>query len=235
MRKASGSSSRSINRETVATETGQAGSSRVAEEAQRLAFLVLVRAEQNVTAARFYENVHFSVGAIAAGLAATAGGTAFAGQTIVAGVAAVLSAVLTGFLTVHRPEERTASHWRAARDYSRLYDVLTLYFTVGWKPAVDVLDSAPPPRALRELTESDTGMARGDNAEEALAKLVRRAGEIEEASFPVASRLCRKAESNIARQDEWIAPAGDDFAAWRTRLMRSRTKRRWRLRRRDAQ
>jgi hypothetical protein len=46
----------------------------VDHEAERLAFMVLVRAEQNVTAARFYENIHFVVGSIAAGLAVAAGG-----------------------------------------------------------------------------------------------------------------------------------------------------------------
>lgn len=204
----------------------------VEKEAERLAFVVLVRAEQNVTAARFYENVHFSVGASSAGLAAAAGGTAFAGETTVAGIAAILSAVLTGFLTVHRPEERTASHWRAARDYGRLYDKLALYFKVGWKRAAEDLELGPSGRSGEDLTLGARRLESQPAEEaEALAKFVRRSGEIEESSFPVASRLCRKAESDIAGQEEWIAPAGQDFDAWRARLMSIQSRGRWRIRR----
>lgn len=211
---------------------GQGAPPRVEKEAERLAFVVLVRAEQNVTAARFYENVHFIVGAISAGLAAAAGGTAFAGETTVAGIAGILSAVLTGFLTVHRPEERTASHWRAARDYGRLYDQLALYFKVGWKPAVEDLGSAPAgvSRADVAADTPDLELQAAEGAD-ALARFVRRSGEIEESSFPVPSRLCRKAETSIAGQDEWIAPAGQDFDAWRDRLMSKRPRGRWRIRR----
>lgn len=186
-------------------------------EAERLAFVVLVRAEQNVTAARFYENVHFLVGALASGLAAAAGGTAFAGETTIAGIAAIAAAALTGFLTIHRPEERTASHWRAARDYGRLYDYLTLYFTAGWKPALAELELGSSPESAPGVSGAHETAAA--ERTEALARFTRRAGEIEEGSFPVPERLCRKAEDNIAGQDEWVAPAGGDFDAWRNRVM----------------
>jgi hypothetical protein len=189
--------------------------------------MVLVRAEQNVTAARFYEKIHFVVGSIAAGLAVAAGGTAFAGATTFAGVAAVLSAVLTGFLTVHRPEERTSSHWRAAREYGRLYDRLTLYYKVGWRQAADELDAASAPsKNAPQGAIVDTPRAETLDTSEALARFVRRAGEIEDTSFPVSARLCRRAETNIAHQDQWIPPAGIEFDAWRGRLMT--TTRSWR-------
>src|SRR4051812_23021794 len=121
----------------------------VQEGANRLAFLVLGRAEQNVRAGRFYENVPFVGGALSAALAAVAGGTAFAGHGTIAGVAGVLAAVLTGFLTVHRPEERTASHWRAARDYSRLYDQITLFFTVGVDDVLEEVAQSGPSESPR--------------------------------------------------------------------------------------
>lgn len=163
-------------------------------EARRLAFSVYVRAEQNVTAARFYENVHFVVGSLAAGFAVLAGGTAFAGETDIAGVAAIVSAVLTAYMTVHRPEERTASHWRAARDFGKLYNDISF--------------------ALRA---SDSASAEDDR----LRNFVDRAAAIEDTSFPVASRLCRKAEKGVAAGTGWIAPSGREFERWRASLGRS--------------
>jgi hypothetical protein len=191
-----------------------------------------------VAAARFYENTHFTVGAVSAGLAVAAGGTAFAGETTIAGIAAVLAAVLTGFLTVHRPEERTATHWRAAREYARLYDQLALYFKVGWTRVVDELDvpatvraatsaGTTPPADTPQHAGDETPRARVLDSTEALARFVKRHGEIEDSSFPVPSRLCRRAEVNISKRDEWIPPVGCEFAEWRSRLMMTRS-RSWR-------
>ena len=196
-------------------------------EASRLAFRVLVRAEQHVTAARFYENVHFLVGALASGLAVAAGGTAFAGKTTVAGIAAVAAAILTGFLTVHRPEERMGSHWRAARDYSRLYEQLTLYFNLGWKQAAEDLRPAKPAGTAETEKSLPAQPIRSEPTEgpEALARFVQRAGEIEETGFPVAERLCRRADARIAGNDEWVAPAGLAFDDWRTRVLNTRPRR----------
>jgi hypothetical protein len=144
----------------------------------------------------------------------------------------VLSAVLTGFLTVHRPEERTSSHWRAAREYGRLYDRLTLYYKVGWPRAADEVDAVPASaETATEEATTETRHAATLDTSEALARFVRSAGEIEDTSFPVSARLCRRAETNIAHQDQWIPPAGHEFDAWRRRLMT--TTRSWRGRRRS--
>jgi hypothetical protein len=183
-----------------------------------------------VTATRFYENVHFIVGAVAAGLAVAAGGTAFAGETTIAGVAAVLSAVLTGFLTVHRPEERYASHWRTARDYSRLYDDLTLHFGIGWRD--DGPSGSPEGSLSKARPESSQEPSAAPRKEaprsnkQAVERFMRRQEEIEEGSFPVPNRLCHRAESQIADHESWVPSAGKDFAEWRDELWGGRWERR---------
>ncbi len=163
------------------------------KEAQNLANEVLYRAECHITAERFNSNVHFFVGMTAAGLAAAAGGTAFAGQTIVAGVAGVAAAVLSGFLTVYKPDERTQAHATAARAHKKLYDRIDLQFRLGLPPTpADDLD----------------GVYAGFRTE---------AAELDQTSFPVSRRLCTKAEAFRAARDEWYPPADDRFEEWANR------------------
>ncbi len=108
----------------------------VHSDAENLAEEVLYRAECHITAARFYSNVHLFVGMATAALAA-AGGTAFAGQTVVAGIAGIAGAALAAFLTVFKPDERTQSHAQAARDHRDLVDRIDLFFRLGWTRALD--------------------------------------------------------------------------------------------------
>ncbi|MGH2782252.1 MAG: SLATT domain-containing protein [Gaiellaceae bacterium] len=109
----------------------------VHSDAENLAEEVLYRAECHITAARFYSNVHLFVGMATAALAAAAGGTAFAGQTVVAGIAGIAGAALAAFLTVFKPDERTQSHAQAARDHRDLVDRIDLFFRLGWTRALD--------------------------------------------------------------------------------------------------
>jgi hypothetical protein len=77
------------------------------QQAQRLVVSNFFRAECHGTAARFFSNVHIFVGALAAGLAAVSGGTAFTGNTTLAGTLGLLSAASAGLLTALRPDERS--------------------------------------------------------------------------------------------------------------------------------
>jgi hypothetical protein len=214
-------------------------------DAENLAEEVLYRAECHITAARFYSNVHLFVGMATAALAAAAGGTAFAGQTVVAGIAGIAAAALAVFLTVFKPDERTQSHGQAARDHRDLVDRIDLFFRLGWTRALDddlkagaitpeSGESRPP--LAPEVGEDVEGNGRDDGVH-ALARFRQKAADFERNTFPVPRRLCAKAEGFRALHDEWYPPHdAKRFAAWEKRRWQEHTHwwRFWRRRDGDA-
>jgi hypothetical protein len=204
-------------------------------EAKNLGYLTRYRAECHMTAARFYSNVHMFVGMAAAGLAAIAGGTAFAGQTLAAGISAIGSAVLAGFLTIHKPDERTQSHWLGAGNYNSLADEIFLYERFDRRPAATedasqtATDAALPRRANPERARSGVA-ADGDVA--TLEHFLRESAELEARTFPVSRHLCVKTDWFIQHDDEWYPPLRTgDFEVWKRRRA-ERPAPWWRLRRR---
>jgi hypothetical protein len=203
------------------------------DAADELAYLGRYRAECHITAARFYSNVHTFVGMAAAGLAAVAGGTAFAGQTLIAGIAAVGSAILAGFLTIQKPDERTQEHWKAAGQYNELSDDIDLYFRFGWRDgdaAVqgEVKTRIAPSQAETQAPSQATAEENSRDDIAALARFRKRCGAVEATSFPVPRHLCASAENYISANDEWYPPLKTGrFAEWRER--RAQPHSRWRF------
>jgi hypothetical protein len=198
----------------------------VAIEAERLAWVSLYRAECHVTAARFYSNLNTFAGMIGAGAGATAGGTAFAGATIAAGIAGIVAALAAGFITIHKPDERTQSHWSAARSYGRLADEIRMFFRFGWTRGGNLTDKNRPSEEGRPERQAADAAAPLP-ALERLAEFRARSADLEDATFPVPRRLCVKTERFMATHDEWYPPDGVDFEEWQRRRLTWK-KLRWR-------
>lgn len=211
--------------------------SRDREEALgNLRWVCLYRAECHLTASRFYENVHMWVGMIAAGAGVVAGGTAFAGETTIAGLAATLSALAAGFITTHKPGERIASHAHAATAYYGLAEDTKLFVKFGWTSRDGSDPSQEEARDLEMRGEPQERPAgRADQAElGALVGFERREDQLENQSPAVPVRLCRKAEKWISTHEQWYPP-DEQFTAWRERRETPQPpKRRWPFKRRGS-
>lgn len=71
-----------------------------------------------------WRRMHLGLGVPAVAFAAIAGTSALAGfdhSNVIAGVLALIVAVLTGLLTFLRPEQATQEHERAVKGYQSLY------------------------------------------------------------------------------------------------------------------
>ena len=84
-------------------------------------------AEWQITAAGFWLNVQFFLGAAAAALAAVSSGTAFGKQTVIAGSFAAAAAIAAAVLASLRPAERAERHQRSAMEYHALAVDARLY------------------------------------------------------------------------------------------------------------
>jgi len=89
-------------------------------EIDRLHRATAFAAEWQITAAGFWANVQFFLGAAAAALAAVSSGTAFSEHSVVAGSLAAAAALAAAVLASLRPAERTAQHQQAAATYHAL-------------------------------------------------------------------------------------------------------------------
>ena len=145
-------------------------SSQVDTEANRLQQCCEFAAEWQVTAAGFWANAQFLLGATAAGLAAISSGTAFSDEGVVAGALAGAAALAAAVLAALRPGERSAEHKHAADDYHALAVDLRLFRELGVAPgdedqplgvlaaferrAVELARSSPwAPRRLEKKTK----------------------------------------------------------------------------------
>jgi hypothetical protein len=84
-------------------------------------------AEWQITAAGFWLNIQFFLGAAAAALAAVSSGTAFAKKSVIAGSFAAAAAIAAAVLASLRPAERAERHQRSAGDYHALAVDVRLY------------------------------------------------------------------------------------------------------------
>jgi hypothetical protein len=84
-------------------------------------------AEWQITAAGFWLNIQFFLGAAAAALAAVSSGTAFAKKSIIAGWFAAAAAIAAAVLASLRPAERAERHQRSAAEYHALAVDARLY------------------------------------------------------------------------------------------------------------
>ena len=138
-------------------------------EIDRLQRASAFAAEWQITAAGFWANVQFFLGAAAAALAAVSSGTAFSDHSVVAGSLAAAAALAAAVLASLRPAERTAQHQQAAAAYHALAVETRMLHGFGGAggagPALDdlrklearkvKLDSDAPwaPRRLSKKTE----------------------------------------------------------------------------------
>jgi hypothetical protein len=99
----------------------------VKTELQRLQSNWEFAAEWQITAAGFWLNVQFFLGAAAAALAAVSSGTAFGNKTVVAGSFAAAAAIAAAVLASLRPAERAERHQRSATEYHALAVDARLY------------------------------------------------------------------------------------------------------------
>jgi hypothetical protein len=187
----------------------EVGSNEIGPVLKRLERTTFWRAECHLTAARFYSYLHTAAGMLAAGLAAASGGTAFAGETIIAGIAGITSAVTAGFLTIFKPDERTQSHWHAARSYSALSDEIAVYSRFQHLRVTKGVETESPREG-----RSQPDQKQGDSRVAALDSYSRRCAELEADTFPVPSRIAKVARRHFARRDEWYPPQDKDFDAW---------------------
>jgi hypothetical protein len=202
----------------------------IRREARRLTFFTLYRAECHTTAARSYNNVHMYVGAFAAGFAAAAGGTGFAGSRILAGVFGILAAALAGFLTLVKPAERSEAHWDAAKAYVRLGNDISIRF--DFIPGALALDDAGR-RRRRRITpagilpaeeqagehEQDGGSTSLSDDREALYGFRGKCLALEDRTFPVPTFVARRARQQMRKHDEWFPPFDlREFDEWRRRI-----------------
>lgn len=92
----------------------------IAAEVERLHRASSFAAEWQITAAGFWANLQFFLGAAAAALAAVSSGTAFSEQSVLAGSLAAAAALAAAVLASLRPAERAAHHQQAAGAYHAL-------------------------------------------------------------------------------------------------------------------
>lgn len=170
-----------------------------------------------MTAARFFSNLHVFVGALAAGLATAAGGSAFVAREWITGLLAILAAAGTGLLTSLRPDERSQSHWKAAAAYWALADDVYMTFRFGTAPL-------PPTRDSHESDDEQGKVEKEGPTDESVRtesplQQVRSFQidyqRLETVGPPVPLRLVRKAERWIATNDEWFPPQYRKFQQWR--------------------
>ena len=163
-------------------------------EANRLLTMSMFSAERHATAAGFFGNAHVVLGFVAAGLAAGAGGTAFAGSANVAGALAIGAAALAGLVTSLRPDERAQFHWSSSKDFRQL--------------ASDVHTFIEFPETAAEEGEF--------NCHE---RLIHRYMALEKASEKVSTYHSKKTAKRISKQDYYYPPLPlKSFAHWANKL-----------------
>jgi len=205
--------------------TAQGGVGKFAsQQADRLVVSNLFRAECHGTAARFFSNVHVFVGALAAGLAAVAGGSAFTGNTTLAGVLGLLSAAFAGLLTALRPDERSQLHWKAAGEYFKQADDVYMTFRAGrpddaGQDGAGTEQTVTPERLIPPGHDNptDDSPPTGQSDLEPLLEL--RASQesfhrLEAVGPPVPRRLERKTKQWVRDDQEWFPPQYDKFIEW---------------------
>jgi hypothetical protein len=198
-------------------------------EVSRLERVTFYRAECHLYAARHNSYLHTAIGMLAAALAALAGGTAFADLTVIAGVAGILSAAVTSFLTIYKPDDRAANHWQAARGYNNLRQDLALRFDLGLatgQPRVGASAETPkaesregsllPPSGTKPAGDASETPGVPDEAKE-LAAFERRFRDLENTYFPMLKRWRQRAEERIREGNGWYPPWGEEFERWWTR------------------
>ena len=214
---------------------------RVAPQADRLVFTSAFRAECHVAAGRFFGNVHITLGAVAAGLAAGAGATAFASNNVVAGSLAIAAAAVTGVLTSLRPDERSQAHWNAANAFADLAN-RTYMARLGGETASTArngqagdetgskggqpAESWPVPN---DATAPQAAFVPGDLRPGPLAEIEafqREFRRLDAAAPPLPGRLTKKGMNAMAAHRTWHPPQYDEFDSWRTEIVSRR--RRWR-------
>jgi hypothetical protein len=200
----------------------------------RLCFTGHFRSECHVASARCFSNVHLALGALAAGLAAGAGGTAFSGSSSdVAGALAIAAATITGLLTALRPDERAQQHWKAAGAYARLME--ETYASSLASPDREVRSgrlghdaTGTPPRAERKRRR---GL--GDQIEEPspdssdrrephvhpLGHLFEQYHRLEAIGPTVPRWLAHKAQKAIKKRAEWFPPQYEAFCQWQLKRL----------------
>ncbi len=151
-------------------------------EAERLQRRCEFAAEWQVTAAGFWTNLQFFLGATAAALAAVSSGSAFSDHSVLAGSLAAAAALAAAVLASLRPAERAEAHQQAAAAFHAL--------------AVDA-------RLFRQLDPPPEQQAR-----EALTTLERRTVELNTTSPWAPRRLARKTEKFLRNNQRYYDNEG---------------------------
>lgn len=208
------------------TQQLEANADIATQQAERLVVSNLFRAECHGTAARFFANVHVFVGALAAGLAAVSGGSAFTGNTTLAGALGLTSAAFAGLLTALRPDERSQLHWKAAGAYFEQADDVYMSFRADDDAAAEQSD-VPADKTVRARRLTLPGQDRPAEEEPPADRSILASSSVSQLrSFqeafhrleavgpPVPRRLERKTKQWVRDNQEWFPPQYDKFIVW---------------------
>ncbi len=126
---------------TTAEQAPSRSKQEVIKEAQRVEEALLYSSKGHFAAAQFWRRLHLWTGIPISITSAIAGASAlsdFDASGLIAGVLAIIVAVLTGVVTFLNPNERAAGHFMAANKYDALMNRVRIFWSIDcWNDATD--------------------------------------------------------------------------------------------------
>jgi hypothetical protein len=128
-------------RPTTAEQAPSRSKQEVIREAKRIEEALLYSSKGHFAAAQFWRRLHLWTGIPVAVTSAVAGASAlsdFDASGLVAGVLAIIVAVLTGVVTFLNPNDRAGSHFTAANKYDALMNRVRIFWSIDcWNDATE--------------------------------------------------------------------------------------------------
>jgi len=118
---------------TAVEKTVSIAKEAIIDEAKRIEENCLFTAKGHFVVAQFWTNFHLWIGIPSVVLAGAAGTAAFAkfdSNNIVAGVTAIIVAILTGLSTFLNPSDRSKIHLNAGNNYDSLLSRIRIFWTI---------------------------------------------------------------------------------------------------------
>lgn len=126
---------------TTAEQAPTRSKQEVIKEAQRIEEAALYSSKGHFAAAQFWRRLHFWTGVPISITSAIAGASAlsdFDASGLVAGVLAIIVAVLTGIVTFLNPNDRAAAHFTSANKYDALVNRVRIFWSIEcWNDVTD--------------------------------------------------------------------------------------------------